>query len=100
MKVLALGLLFGSTVAFAEPVPKCRALEADGKTVIEEAEHKLAAKCSTLLLEKLKKKWCTAENKGKQFNYTLSSDHLVGKGADAKKMEDSKRAWTCRSVAK
>jgi hypothetical protein len=117
-KLLVIGLLFGG-VAFAQPkptdkpgagsgsgsaapaVPKCRAIDpADGKTVFEEAEAKLAAKCSTLLLDKLKKKWCIAENKGKQFDYTLSSDHMVGKGADAKKMEDSKRTWTCRSVVK
>ena len=80
--------------------PRCRALEADGKTVIEEAEDKLATKCSTLLVDKLKKKWCTVENKGKQFDYTLDFDHTVGKGADAKRMEPSKRTWTCRSVAK
>jgi hypothetical protein len=83
----------------AEPVaagvPKCRALDADNK-VIDEAEDKLAAKCSTALLEKLKKKWCVAENKGKKFDYTLDFDHIVGK----KKMEPTKRTWTCRSVVK
>jgi hypothetical protein len=86
----------------AEPagVPKCRAIDADGKTVIDEAEDKLTTKCSTLLLDKLKKKWCTAENKGKKFDYTLQFDHVVGKGATAKKMADSKRTWTCRTVAK
>jgi hypothetical protein len=108
-KLVVVGMLFGSAVAFAQPaaapaappVPKCRAIDpADGKTVFEEAEHKLAAKCSTLLLEKLKKKWCVAENKGKQFDYTLSSDHMVGKGAAAKKMDDSKRTWTCRTIVK
>jgi hypothetical protein len=116
-KLLVIGLLFGG-VAFAQTkpgsgsgsgsgsaaapaVPKCRAIDpADGKTVFEEAEAKLATKCSTLLLDKLKKKWCTAENKGKQFDYTLSSDHMIGKGALAKKMEDSKRTWTCRTVVK
>lgn len=105
MKRVAIGLMFGSAVAFAQPaapvaVPKCRAIDTDGKTVIEEAQDKLAAKCSTLLVDKLKKKWCTAENKGKKFDYTLSSDHMIGKGASAKKMEDSKRTWTCRAVAK
>jgi hypothetical protein len=87
----------------AEPagVPKCRALDpADAKIIIDEAEDKLTTKCSTLLLEKLKKKWCTAENKGKKFDYTLSFDHMSGKGATAKKMPDSKRTWTCRSVVK
>ena len=82
-------------------VPHCRAIDpADGKTLFDEAEDKLATKCSTLLLDKLKKKWCTAENKGKKFDYTLSFDHMVGKGATAKKMADSKRTWTCRTVVK
>ena len=87
----------------AEPavsaVPKCRALDAESK-VIDEAEDKLAAKCSTLLLDKLKKRWCVAENKGKQFDYTLDIDHLVGKGAAAKKAAPTKRTWTCRTVVK
>jgi len=87
----------------AEPpaTPKCRALDpADSKIVIDEAEDKLATKCSTLLVDKLKKRWCTAENKGKKFDYTLDFDHMVGKGATAKKMAPSKRTWTCRSVVK
>jgi hypothetical protein len=79
----------------ASATPKCRALDADGK-VIDEAEGKLATTCSTALLEKLKKKWCVAENKGKAFPYTLDFDHMNG----AKKMEPTKRTWTCRSVAK
>jgi mannose/cellobiose epimerase-like protein (N-acyl-D-glucosamine 2-epimerase family) len=79
----------------AAVTPKCRALDA-GNQVIDEAEHKLAAKCSTALLEKLKKKWCLAENKGKSFPYTLDFDHLNG----AKKMEPTKRTWTCRTVVK
>ena len=89
----------GAAGAPAEPpgVPKCRALDpADAKIVIDEAEHKLPAKCSTALLEKLKKKWCVAENKGKRFDYTLDFDHL----AAGKKMEPSKRTWTCRSIVK
>jgi len=87
----------------AEPaaMPKCRALDAaDNKTVIDEAADKLATKCSTLLVDKLKKRWCIAENKGKKFDYTLDFDHLVGKGAAAKKMAPSKRTWTCRTVVK
>jgi len=76
-------------------VPKCRALD-DAKAIIDEAEDKLPAKCSTALLEKLKKKWCVAENKGKKFDYTLDFDHI----AAGKKMEPSKRTWTCRSIVK
>jgi hypothetical protein len=79
----------------AVTTPKCRALDATNQ-VIDEAEHKLAAKCSTALLEKLKKKWCVAENKGKSFPYTLDFDHMNG----SKKMEPTKRTWTCRSVVK
>ena len=79
----------------AAATPKCRALD-DAKAVIDEAEDKLPAKCSTALLEKLKKKWCVAENKGKKFDYTLDFDHL----AAGKKMEPSKRTWTCRSIVK
>jgi hypothetical protein len=79
----------------AATTPKCRALDAESK-VIDEAENKLATKCSTALLEKLKKKWCVAENKGKSFPYTLDFDHMNG----AKKMEPTKRTWTCRSVVK
>jgi hypothetical protein len=85
----------------APGAPHCRALDPnDTKVVFDEAEDKLATKCSTLLLDKLKKKWCTAENKGKKFDYVMSFDHMVGKGASAKKMADSKRTWTCRTVAK
>ncbi len=91
----------GSGSAAPAGVPKCRALDAaNGDAVIEEAEDKLATKCSTLLLDKLKKKWCTAENKGKKFDYTLDFDHMVGKGSSAKKMAPSKRTWTCRTIVK
>ena len=79
----------------APTTPKCRALDADNR-VIDEAEGKLPAKCSAALLEKLKKQWCVAENKGKSFPYTLDFDHMNG----TKKMEPTKRTWTCRSVAK
>jgi len=88
-----------SPAAPATP-PKCRALDAVNGKTIEEAEDKLPAKCSTLLLEKLKKKWCVAENKGKKFDYTLAFDHTTGKGDAAKKMPDTKRTWTCRTVVK
>jgi hypothetical protein len=108
--ILAAALLVAATASADDkakpadapaPVPHCRALDPiDSTKVIEEAEDKLATKCSTLLLEKLEKKWCTPENKGKRFDYTLSFDHMVGKGATAKKMADSKRTWTCRTVAK
>ncbi|MBA3501793.1 MAG: hypothetical protein M4D80_32985 [Myxococcota bacterium] len=82
-------------VPAAAATPKCRALDAESK-VIDEAEDKLATKCSTALLEKLKRKWCVVENKGKSFPYTLDFDHMNG----AKKMEPTKRTWTCRSVVK
>ena len=81
--------------------PKCRALEvADGKTVIVEAEDKSNTKCVRLLIDQLQKKWCTAENKGKKFDYLTDYDHMIGKGKFAKKIQGKKQTWTCRTVAK
>lgn len=87
----------------AEPTttPKCRALDvADGKTVIALAEDKSNTKCVRLLTDQLKKKWCTAENKGKKFDYLTDYDHMIGKGKFAKKIQGKKQTWTCRTVAK
>jgi hypothetical protein len=81
--------------------PKCRALDvADNKTVIAEAEDKLSTKCVRMLTEALQKKWCTAENKGKKFDYMTDYDHMIGTGKFAKKMTGKKQTWTCRTVAK
>ncbi|HEY5923013.1 MAG TPA: hypothetical protein VIV11_15140 [Kofleriaceae bacterium] len=85
----------------AEGTPKCRALEvADSKTVIAEAEDKLSTKCVRLLTDALQKKWCTAENKGKKFDYLTDYDHTIGTGKFAKKIQGKKQTWTCRTVAK
>jgi hypothetical protein len=81
--------------------PKCRALDAaDSKTVIAEAEDKLSTKCVRLLTDALQKKWCTAENKGKKFDYVTDYDHTIGTGKFAKKLAGKKQTWTCRTVAK
>ena len=81
--------------------PKCRALDvADNKIVIAEAEDKLSTKCVRLLTDALQKKWCTAENKGKKFDYMTDYDHTVGTGKFAKKIAGKKQTWTCRTVAK
>jgi hypothetical protein len=87
----------------AEPaaVPKCRALDvADNKVVIAEVEDKLTTKCTRLLTDALQKKWCTAENKGKKFDYMTDYDHMIGTGKFAKKVAGKKQTWTCRTVAK
>ena len=82
-------------------MPKCRALDVtDNKTVIVEAEDKLATKCVRLLTDALQKKWCTADNKGKKFDYVTDYDHTVGSGKFAKKLAGKKQTWTCRTVAK
>ena len=87
--------------AAATTTPKCRALDvADNKTVIVEAEDKLQTKCTRLLTEALQKKWCTAENKGKKFDYMTDYDHTIGTGKFAKKIAGKKQTWTCRTVAK
>jgi hypothetical protein len=81
--------------------PKCRALDvADNKIVIAEAEDKLSTKCVRLLTDALQKKWCTAENKGKKFDYMTDYDHTIGTGKFAKKIAGKKQTWTCRTVAK
>ena len=78
-------------------VPKCRALDlVDPTKVIAEAEDKLVTKCVRLLTDKLKANWCSAENKGKKFEYTTDYDHMVGKT----KMKAKKTAYTCRVVNK
>lgn len=85
----------------ATDVPKCRALDvADPKTVIVEAEDKLTTKCTRLLIEALQKKWCTAENKGKKFDYMTDFDHMIGTGKFAKKVAGKKQSLTCHTVAK
>jgi hypothetical protein len=82
-------------------VPKCRALDLkDNKVVIEEAEDKLATKCIRLLGDKLQKHWCSAENKGKKFDYMTDYDQTVGTGAKAKKIAGKKATYTCHTVNK
>ena len=53
-----------------------------------------------MLTEALQKKWCTAEAKGKKFDYLTDYDHTVGTGKFAKKIAGKKQTWTCRTVAK
>jgi len=99
----ALAFLLGSTIlgpalASAE---ECRALEvSDPKKVIERADDKLVTKCVRLLMDKLRKVWCTADNKGKTFEYIFDPDHKVGTGKFAKKLEAKKQKLTCFTVAK
>jgi hypothetical protein len=80
---------------------KCRALDVnDNKIVIVEVEDKLSTKCTRLMIDALQKKWCTAENKGKKFDYLTDYDHTIGTGKFAKKIAGKKQTWTCRTVAK
>jgi hypothetical protein len=75
--------------------PKCRALDTkDPKNVMAEVEEKSSVKCSGALMEALRGKLCTAENKGKKFEYTVNSDHMVGKV----KLKDRNTSLTCHTV--
>lgn len=56
-----------------------------------EVEAKLQTKCTRLLTEALQKKWCTAENKGKKFDYATDYDHTIGTGKFAKKIAGKKQ---------
>ena len=85
----------------AEAGTKCRALDpADTKTVFAEADDKLSTKCLRLVIDQLQKKWCSAENKGKKFDYLTDYDHMIGKGKFAKKIAGKKATHTCRVVNK
>ena len=76
---------------------KCRALDLkDTKTVMAEADDKSSVKCSGALMDTLRKKLCTADNKGKKFEYVVNHDHMIGKT----KMKDRNTALTCHTVAK
>ena len=82
-------------------VPKCRALDvADPKVVFEEAEDKLSTTCLKKLQAKLQQKWCSAENKGKKFDYMTDYDHTIGAGQYLKKVKGAKATYTCRVVNK
>jgi hypothetical protein len=71
---------------------ECRALDADGKTVIAKADDKSSVKCGTLLMDGVRTAKCTtADMKGKKIEYTVSSDHLIGKT----KVKDRKTSLTC-----
>ncbi|HEU0033620.1 MAG TPA: hypothetical protein VFQ53_23485 [Kofleriaceae bacterium] len=77
--------------------PKCRALDTKDKTnVFAEAEQKSQLKCLQLLIPELRKKWCTAENKGKKFDYMTDYDHTIG----GKKIKGRKESITCKTVEK
>lgn len=82
--------------AEAPTVPHCRALDPkDGKSVFEEAEDKLATRCTSLLLDKLQTHWCSdAKNKGKSFDYLADFDHTVG----TKKLETKKKSYKCVAI--
>jgi len=96
--IVSLFLLALPVAAFADGT-KCRALDDGGKTIAE-ADDKLSTKCTRLLLDALKKQWCTADNKGKKFDYTSEFDHVIGQGKLAKKMPAKKQSLTCHTVAK
>jgi len=87
-----------------EPVAggtKCRALDPkDEKIVFAEAEDKLSTKCVRLLTAELQKKWCSAENKGKKFEYVTNYDHTIGTGKFAKQIKGKASTHTCRVVNK
>jgi hypothetical protein len=74
---------------------KCRALDGSGKSV-GEADDKLSTKCTRLLGDAVKKTLCTADAKGKKFEYTQEFDHVIGKGKFAKKLPSRKTTLTCR----
>jgi hypothetical protein len=79
----------------AAAAPKCRALDTkDPTNVMAEVEEKSAVKCSGALMEALRGKLCTVENKGKKFEYTVNSDHMIGKV----KVKDRKTSLTCHTV--
>ena len=73
---------------------KCRAL--DGGKTVAEADDKLSTKCTRLLGDAVKKALCTADAKGKKFEYTQEYDHVIGKGRLAKKLPSRKTTLTCR----
>ena len=72
--------------------PKCRAVDADSKTIAEASEASLA-KCGTLLMEAVRVARCTADMKGKKVDYTVSADHVIGNA----KVKDRKTSLTCTS---
>lgn len=74
---------------------KCRALD-DGGKLVAEADDKLSTKCTRLLGDAVKKSLCTADAKGKKFEYTQEYDHVIGKGKFAKKLPSRKTTLTCR----
>ena len=74
---------------------RCRALDGGGKAVAE-ADDKLSTKCTRLLGDAVKKQLCTADAKGKKFEYTQEYDHVIGKGKLAKKLPSRKTTLTCR----
>lgn len=74
---------------------KCRALDPkDTKNVMAEAEDKSSVKCSGALMDALRAKLCTKENKGKKFEYIVNSDHMIGKT----KIKDRNTSLTCHTV--
>jgi hypothetical protein len=71
---------------------ECRALDADGKTVIAKADDKSSVKCGTLLMDAVRAAKCTtADMKGKKVEYTVNGDHMIGKT----KIKDRKTSLTC-----
>lgn len=93
------GLMLAGGIANADSkdLPKCRALDVKDKSTIVEAENKSSTKCATLLTKELQKKWCTADNKGKKFDYMTDYDQTVGKKAT--KVKGKKASLTCKVVA-
>ena len=80
---------------------KCRALNPkDEKEVFAEAEGDPNTKCLKALIDELQKKWCSAENKGKKFEYLTNYDHTIGTGKFAKQIKGRKETHTCRVVNK
>jgi hypothetical protein len=76
---------------------KCRALDPkDAKNIMAEADDKSSVKCASALMDALRKKLCTAENKGKKFEYTVNHDHTIAK----KPLKDRNTSLTCHTVAK
>ena len=99
--VAALAIVLGSGSAFAdEPKPEggteCRAIDADGKTVIAKASNVSSVKCGTDLMKAVQAAKCTADMKGKRIEYTVQSDHMVGKT----KVKDRKTSLTCTAATR
>ena len=88
-----------AATAAADPLPKCRAVNAE-KKVFAEAEGDKPASCFEQLYDKVQESLCVAGTKGKKFEYTVQFDHVIKAGKTTLKMDDEKKTHTCRVIGK